>query len=246
MADRTYPANPATVELQDLTNEIIDLKMVRSTGDITLAVAGVLGAGTVTLEAGHGVTNGDIICLKSGPRFYQGIVTNVSTNIITLTAPLDYAFPITSTGQKASAQLAVNGSVTPVVFSLAPATESGWHVTGIMFELTDATAMDDTLFGGVTALTKGVVVRKKDGTYKNLFTLRSNADFQVTCQTTSYADKAGAGSYGFRAYKDFSIQHGVVVSLDGATADELEIIVQDDLTGLTNFRVNLVGHVMVP
>lgn len=241
----SYPTTPATVELQDMTNPPLDLRMVRETGEITLAVAGVLGAGTITLVALHGVVNGDVICLKYGDHFYQGFVTNVATNVISLSAPLDYAYPLDSIGHKATDQLAVDGS-TPVTFSLKPSSTSAWHITGLLFSLVDNVAMDDSLFGGITALTKGVLIRKKDGNYLNLFNIRSNADFQITCQSTAYADKPPSGLYGFRAYKGFQVQQGIVIEIDGSTADELQVIIQDNLSALSSFKIGVIGHVVVP
>ncbi len=110
--------------------------------------------------------------------------------------------------------------------------------------ITDASEMDDTKFGGITALTKGVFLRKVNGVIKNIFNAKTNGDIALNCSTYSYADKAGAGNYGFRAIKTFGGQEnqGVIIRLAGDTQDTLEIVVQDNLTGLTGMYIMAKGH----
>ncbi len=240
-----YPSNPATIEIQDMTNDSVDLRLTRKLGDITLAGPTAQGDTIITLDTrDHEVLVGDIICFKQDSRFYQGIALVVDQDKITLDSPLDHAFTPLALGSRNTGALNVNGAVTPVTFSIGPASGTAWHILQVRFGITDGSAMDDALFGGITALTKGVLIRRKDGTYKNLFNLKSNTDFLMACQSAVYADKAPSGSYGFRAVKDYQVQHGVVISLDGTAGAELELVVQDDLTGLTSFRVNVIGHVV--
>jgi len=106
--------------------------------------------------------------------------------------------------------------------------------------------MDDAKFGGITALSKGIVVRVKDGYMKNIFYARSNNDLREQTFDVVYADKAPAGQYGLGCRRTFNGQekNGVTIRLDGSSNDQLQIYLQDNLTGLTKMSIIAQGHVV--
>ena len=108
--------------------------------------------------------------------------------------------------------------------------------------MTDTSAMDDALFGGLTALTNGLVVRKKvNGVFSTHANFKYNGKFADSMYDITYADKAPAGSYGLRGRWTIEAS-GSIIRLDGANGDELQILVQDNLTGLSSLHWNAQGH----
>ena len=67
--------------------------------------------------------------------------------------------------------------------------------------------------------------------------------------TAHYAfdEKAPAGVYGFHALIHLAGQteYGVTVRLDGDDGDRAELIIQDDLTALTNLIIRGHGHIVI-
>lgn len=239
------PDGAVRAQLQNNQAEIIGLKICEKLGDIELAVNSVIDEWTITIAAGHGVVVGNTICLRENGRHYQGVAIVVATNIITLDTPLDYAFTVAADAFRSSENMAVNGSVTRRIFKVAPPAGSKWDILGCEFIMTDATTMDDGTFGGLPALTRGVVLRKKDTVYKNIFNVKTNGDFAFRCDSVRYADKPPSGSgYGFTAYRTFNTRNEVAIRLDGDLGDEFQVIIQDDLSGLSSFRAGVWGHVV--
>lgn len=242
-ADHLEPDGAVRAQLQDNQSELVGVKVCRMIGAVALAAPAVLDGYTVTLAPGHGAQAGEIFCLKGDGRHYQATILNVATNVITLDTPIEYAFPVSSVAFRSGDNMAVSdGSVTPVVYRVSPPIGTKWDLYGFSLGMTDNTVMDDAKFGGITALTRGLVVRKVDGIYKNIFNVKTNGDFAFRCDEVRYADKAPSGSYGISVKKTFSIRHGIGIRLDGDTADELQFIVQDNLTGLSTCKAAVWGH----
>ncbi len=58
---------------------------------------------------------------------------------------------------------------------------------------------------------------------------------------TYAARSGGGGAYGTNARGTFK-NAGAVIYLDGDLGDYAEILIQDDLSGLTSFRIKAQGH----
>ena len=108
--------------------------------------------------------------------------------------------------------------------------------------MTDQTAMDDAKFGGITALSNGLIFRIVNSFQKSIFNFKTNGDFRQWGYDLDYASKAPAGFYGVSSRITFGgkEKHGVVLSISGD--DELQIIVQDDLTALDTLRISAQGN----
>ena len=106
--------------------------------------------------------------------------------------------------------------------------------------------MDDAQFGGLgVALTNGIVLRvNRDGVYTNIINVKKNSDFRVFAYDVDYADKAPSGQYGVgvRLTLGGDSKHGTVVRL--TSGEKLELVIQDDLTGLTEFLMAVQGHIV--
>ena len=241
----TEPDGAIRAQLQDNQSELVGLKICQFLANIVLSANTVIDTWTIELVAGHGVVAGNTICLRENGRHYQAVALNVATNTITLDTPLDYAFTVTANAFRSSDAMNVNGSVTRQIFRVAPPAGSKWDILGCEFVITDNTAMDDGTFGGIAALTRGLVLRKKDTVYKNIFNVKTNGDFAFRCDSVRYAEKPPSGTgYGFTAYRTFNARNGIAIRLDGDKGDEFQVIIQDDLTGLSSFRAGVWVHVV--
>lgn len=239
--------NGLPVILQDQYTEVIDIFMCQLLNTVTLASNATLDSRTITLVAGHGVVAGNTICLKEGSHFSQMDVLSVNVNVITFDTPLDFGYTTAAIAQRTTKNMAVNGSLTPQVFRITPVGLTvKFDITKIIFHIEDNAVMDTHKFGGITALTNGVIFRKKDGIYKNIFNIKSNGDFAHHNDTLEYDDKAPAGVYGLRSIRNIAGQNndGVVIRLDPASNDELQIIIQDDLTGIDEFHCVARGSIV--
>ena len=103
-------------------------------------------------------------------------------------------------------------------------------------------AMDDGKFGGLNALPNGVVIRLfTNGVYQTLTHWKSNADLKDDMYDVTYSAKAPTGQHGLSSRWTFT-KGGFVADLDGTTGDYLEVLIQDDLTGLLDFEVKGQGR----
>lgn len=229
--------------------DTVDLFLVRHDASFTLSANSTIFSRTIVATAGHGIVAGNTICLKEATYYYQGAVLNVSTNTITLDSPLDYAFTTACVASRGITNMNVNGSVTPQMFKVSPlGLQDGilWHINRIIVVITDGAPMDDSLFGGIAALTNGVVLRLVNGHSHNMFNIKSNGDWALRAYDVSYSDKAPAGSHGIRIRSSFNgaDKRGTPLPITAATGgqDRLEVVIQDDLTGLDTFRMVAQGH----
>jgi len=230
----------------DRTAPIADFYLRTGNTDIVLAVNANQGDYDITLVAGHGVVAGEAIYLNEGNNFYEGKVLGVVVNVISLDTPLGSDFSTASGAIRTVINANVDGSVTPVIFTFAIPAAFIVNLTRFMFYIEDSTVMDDAKFGGLAALTNGVVFRHKVAgpKYWNLFNSKSNGELAERMYDVAYADKSPAGSYGLRGRRTFgtSSKNGAVIQINGAAVDEFQMIVQDDLTGLDVFHLVVQGY----
>lgn len=198
---------------------------------------------TFVADTGHGIAVNDEIILKDTilDAYFCAEVKDVVGDTITLDRPIDNVFPITSYCSIVNSNMAVDGSVTPRIFS-ATSLINPIDFTRFIITMTSPSVMDDGRFGSLVALTKGIVFRVLNGFCKTIFNFKTNSDIATFCYDVSYSTKAPAGSYGLRARITFSGQekHGVAIRVGGSSV--LQWIVQDDLTDLTTLRIVGQGH----
>ena len=110
-----------------------------------------------------------------------------------------------------------------------------------------ATAVDLTKFGDLTALTNGLVMRRTDGEYHNIFNVHDNGDIaNVMLNWQSFvATKPNEGIDGFVASLTFSGQHEMGVTLRIGPNEDLEFLIQDNLSGLTSLKIIAEGSIVL-
>ena len=200
---------------------------------------------TVNVASSTGFTVGDLVRISNGTvkeRSHFHIVA-VAGNAIGLDRPVDNDFSIGDDLTEIQINMNRSGTRTsPLSFKLIPSSDERFQITRIMITMTDKTAPDDSKFGGMAALTNGVVLRViSDGEVRTLTHWKSNGDLKDDMYDVTYADPSPAGDYGIAGRWTFT-RAEFVVDIDGANGDYLELLVQDNLTLLNDFEIKCQGR----
>ena len=206
---------------------------------------------SVTLTSTAGCNVGDYFALFSGDRYFFAEITSLpGGNVVDVDTPLDFAFPIGSTAACFSRDLNVDGSISTRVFTVevGGSGTSSIDITRLNFLLETATAPELSDFGDIAGgLAEGLVIRRVDGVTENIETIKNNGQFAIVAGGDLVPFDTGGifgGVEGFTVRSTFSGQEkrGVAIRLN--PGDELQILVQDDLSSLLQFQVVAQGHVV--
>lgn len=235
------------VNVQDQHTRALDLKFAQATNQTTLTVATVEEDQTITVANTAGFIAGRLAGIfDPAGRFYFGEVISVLGSVVTVDTHLDYAFAIGSNVVVADTHLNVVGTLAnPEIFQIGPVGQTAEvDITRIMGNMTNSSAMDDGTFGGLSPLTNGCVLRQHNGVITNIWNVKSNGDIGLLCFDAAYTTRAPGGENGFRFRNTYAGQgkHGVTLRLEAG--DTLEILIQDDLTDLTDFQMMAQGHLV--
>ena len=238
--------------VQDQITEPVDALFSRSLSNFTIAVDTVISTETTlnydfTATAGHGITVTspltELLLLDVvGDRALQARAVNVVGDVITLDRPIDHVYPAaTALGRITSSEMAVDGSVTPVIFTFRTGV-TAVDVTRILLTGLDSTSMDMSTFGGQAALTRGLVFRIVNGFQKTTFNFKTNREIAQFCFDLNLEAKAPSGQHGLIARITFGgpSKHGVVIRLSGTSV--IQWIVQDNLTLQDTLQSSVQGH----
>jgi hypothetical protein len=211
------------------------------------SVAIVAGDTTILVASTTGFSVGDGVVIRDAGgsvREHHLTITALSVDVsITLDRPTDIAYTTSAIIELVSHNIVSVGSlVAPVIYEIAPPIDEIWHITRILVSITDGTAMDDAKFGGISALTNGVVLRQVKDATNTLTIWKSNSQLIEDMYDVNYSTKSPAGSYGLRGRFTFK-NAGVAVRLDGSNGDRLQLLNQDDLNLLETFSVKAQGHI---
>ena len=236
------------VNLQDQTTPPVLIYANQIICTTTLTAATALDDYTVSVVDASLMSVGDYTGIFNieGIRFYAGTILSINVNDITFDTPIDFKYQIGDTVQCGTKEMNVDGSITPQIFSLRadPGLDIEVDVTRIIIHITDNTAMDDSRFGGILALTNGVVLRRVDGSYLNILNVKTNGEIGELAFDKTYDDRAPSGFFGLTARLTFAGQSKIGVAIRLGPDEDLQVIIQDDLTGLESFRIMIEGHVV--
>jgi len=240
------------VMVADQTSPTIIVPLINKVASTTLNTDGVLGEYTIDVVSSAGFAVGQYIRIldSTNNRFYSGKVLVINVNTITLDTQLDFAFAAGSQATVGSDNMAVDGSVTPVVFELRiddPPIEVTADITRMIISCETATAVALNKFGDLTALTRGISFRRQNGTTNNIFNVKTNGEIKGICYDydPTVASNPAQAVDGFHARLTFAGQNKIGVALRIEPNGNLQMIVQDDLTGLVFLGVIVEGHVVV-
>ena len=232
------------VVVQDSTSPLVILKASKLVLETTLTAAAVRDTRTVTVASVTGVVTGQQLTLYSviNNRVSTSTVLSIATNTITVDSPIDFAYEIGAFAQFGSTNLAVNGSVTPQIFGIRNPTaqdiELSVDFTRMILSMQTTTLGNLNQFGNITALTKGLVCRFKNGEWWNVFNVKTNRGFDNLMYDFKFIASQGGAPDGLSGRFTFS-NLGAVIRL--RPFEDLQFIVQDNLTGITRFEIILEG-----
>lgn len=233
--------------LQDQTTGLLSVPFLNDRGTFTLNGSTTIDSRFFDVDPGHGIQAGEIVELANSTTFMQAVVIAVVVNNIEIDSPINAVYTSSDSGIRSTKSMLVDGSVTPVVFSVKPTVSQRGHFTLMICSIESPNAMDFTKFGSINSLTNGCVARIKDGSgnFRNLFNWKNNGELIEHAGNGTFIDKTGGGQHGFVSSPAFGGQenNGVVVALNGLLGEELQVVIQDDLSlTLTKFHIVAQGH----
>jgi hypothetical protein len=247
-----HVANKPGVFIQDQTTQPLDLYFIQAIGAPTTSTGAVaIGDVIIPVTSAASISVGNrlgVFSVVAGEnRFYFGQVTAVNSLNITVDTPFDFAFGAASVVQSTTRELDVDGSSTTQVFTVnGPTTGAAVDITRIMIQMECASAADLSTFGDLTALTNGIVLRRNNGVVNNIWNVKKNSEFSNLAFDFDIfaASNPSSGIDGLKCRYTFAGQdkHGVAVRL--ATGETLEVLIQDDITGLDSFHIIAQGHLV--
>ena len=241
------------VNIQDQTTRPFDIRMnqVLNSVSYSLVNSPEINQNELNLTTTAGLSVGDTIAFLEQNGMAQilfGEIENIAGNTITLDTPVPYSFiPSNTTVFTYDNDITVDGSVNKQIFGLTNLFEESIDIVRFIYHCTDNSAMDDGNFCAESELNNGIVLRKWDdseGHYINYWTVKNNGDWGELAYDKSYDDrgKPPSSTYGLTTRLTYGGQskHGVVIRLD--PFDRIELVVQDDLTGITTGNIMVEGH----
>lgn len=242
------------VEIQDQYTPILIIKFNQVTNSDTLTATTVVGQRYIVVDDTTGSANSDMIIIFSDitDRVYFGAATSFNIDTIFLDTPLDSDFPVGADVDFALTNMAVDGSSTLQIFgirgsSLGDPIAIEFDITRIIFKCTTDSPVSLDKFGDLTKLTNGLVLRKRDGTYQNLFNMKDNGELAgIMFDWTPYlATNPQQGIDGFVSRLTFAGQSKIGVTVRLGAGEDLEFIIQDNLSGIILLEVIAEGHIVI-
>lgn len=242
------------VNVQDQTTPPLDLFFTQQIAPGTMLIENTaIDDRTINVTSAINFSVGDYVGIFSATgdnRFFFAGATGISGNIISLDTPLDnnftagiaFVLPLTR-------DLNVDGSTTPQIFAVrgtGPLSTLEIDITRIMISFITDSGVSLAEFGDIPSLDNGIVLRRTDGTTRNIFNVKNNGeiaalafDYDPHVSTNPVQGQDGAN---FRFSFAGQEKHGVAIRL--GPNDELQIIVQDDLEDIQQFRMIAEGHIV--
>jgi len=254
LASAVNPLGGIDVRLQDQTTRPIIVKFNKVTNSTTLSVPAVKGAYTITVTNTTGFVDTKYIILFEPASVNFSFYNQVGApagNVITLDTPLDFAYSAGTFVDAAITNMNVNGAVTPQVFGLRgtgapPGVDIDVDITRIIFSCLTASAIDNAKFGDLARLTRGLVLRKRNDLIENVFNVKSNGEIEgiMYDYTPRAATNPQQGIDGFSGRLTFGGQSKIGVVIRLPIGEDAEVLIQDNLTGLTSLEITAEGHVV--
>lgn len=246
-------AIPVNIQDQHTPTVIVPLSEVINTTNLSDATT--LNDLTINITNTDGFIDGVFIVIAdpiNGRYYISHQIGDPVGNVITVDTPLDFAYPVGTQITAGSHNLAVDGSTTTRIFSLragdspisVPVTVD---VTRIIFKGLTENSVDLSKFGDISGgLTNGLVLRRKDGIYNNIFNIHDNSEIaSLMYDFTIYsANNPNQGQNGFLGRLTFAGPSKMGVTIRVGPDDDLQVLIQDDLSSITSLEMIVEGHIV--
>jgi len=241
---------PVTIQDQYTPPFIIPMSQYKDDTPITVATA--LDDYTLTLTDTTNFIDGTFIVLYdvAGSRYWFGYQVGAPIGqVITVDRPLDYTFQIGDVATAGITNMAVDGSDTPQIFRVRlgdPGLNVSIDIVRIIITIYAESTVNLSTFGDIEdGLTNGVTLRRVDGYYYNIFNVKTNGDISsIAYDTMEYAStNPQQGQDGLVARLTFGGQDKMGVVLRIGANEDLQLIINDDLTDLTSFVIMAEGSI---
>lgn len=239
------------VNIQDQHSDVIIMPFNKVLNSTTLNGAVAIDDHTLIITDNTGIVAGLMLILFDpvSVRFGNYFVVSEALNVVTLDRPIDFAYPDGTYIDVTTINMNLNGSVTHHTFGIRgagiiPGVDLSFDVTKINLVCETVSAVSLEKFGDLTKLINGIHVRTRNGTYKNLFNLKSNGEILAVFDnwTPYVASVPEFNVDGFSATLTFAGQNKIGVTVRLPIGSDLEMIIHDDLSGITQLVAIAEGH----
>ena len=249
------------VNIQDQVSRPVFVKFNRVENSTTLAVDALRGDTSITVTSSTGIVAGKYMILFNPTilKYFFGYVADASgAPVIILDSPLDSDFPAGTFVDSAETNLKSIGTLaSPTIYGLRgtgapPGVNLTVDITRLIFSATASSGVDLTKFINLAKLINGLVLRRRDGDFENIFNIKSNQDLasiMYDLQSTEAANP-NQGIDGLFGRLTFAGQDKLGVAIRLPVGDDLELLVQDDIqtaqsgATITNFEIMAQGHLI--
>jgi len=173
-------------------------------------------------------------------------ITPGAPGVFTLDRRLDIAHLIDDEIELSVIDLAsqVGTLAAPQIYWAGPDPGEVWHIETLTLAMGHSSAGDLGLFGNLTKLTNGVILRLKiDGNYGTLTNWKTNGDIDVDTGNVKFPVRSGGGgTHGTTTTGPFKDRTGSIIRLDGDKGDRFEVYNQEDLTDIIFWNMKVQGH----
>lgn len=247
------PLGGLDVNIQDQTTPPIDFffTQIKAT-PTTVAIEASVDDYDVNVTSASGCSIGDYVGIfnaddSSNNRAYFGTILNISVNVITLDTPLDFPFQVGNTFACFTRNInEANGSSVAEIFQIevGPNATQSIDINRLMISFLTNDVVNLAKFGDLLKLTRGCVLRRVNGTIHNIWNVKDNGELANLSfdydPYTALNPAQGQDGAKFRFTLNGQDKHGVAIRLN--PGDKLQLIVQDDLRALQQFRIIGEGH----
>lgn len=241
-------ATAQDVSIQDSTAPIIIVPFSQLVTETTVAIEPALDDYIINVTSATSFVVGHLLTLYNiaSNKVFFARVLEINTLAITLDSPIDFEFPVGSFVSVGITDMAVNGSVTPQIFGVRNPTNQdiplAIDVTRIIFAILTAGGVDLSKFGDIVGgLDRGVLLRTVNGNQRNVFNAKTNAGLKLIMYDVDVQVASGNQQDGLTGRLTFGGQEklGAVIRLKAG--EDLQMLIQDDLTSLEAFTITAEG-----
>lgn len=201
----------------------------------------------ITSAADFSVGSYIVLFDPDSERFSQFTATGVNGTTITLDSLIDFPYPSGTFVDVGITNMAVDGSVTPVVFGVRgagtapPGVDINYHLIRILFSCLTASSISLAEFGDIPALERGLLLRVRNGRYHNEWNIKTNQEMAgILYDFDPYtAQNPQQGQDGFESRLTYS---RLGIAIDLPIGQDAELIVQDDLREISFIGAMSEGH----